>query len=643
MAIRARSDNLSLDHTAGADRLDVDELWGLRDDLRSACQRMVGDAGRVDDVVQDTFVRALANIDNLTRRTSFVPWLTTVARRRSIDELRAGTRVRLVATTPESAMTPDGDPVEHVLRQEAIDRVRAACATLSPRERQLLLRQVTHGLSLAELAQEEATSIGSVRSVLARARTKLRAAVEKGGPLGAIPVPGTVAALRRRLHRWATRLDSRTPLLAGAATQLGDLVVAAVAAATLLAGAVPDGGPVRLVAAAAASEGAAREGQHDSAPGRRTSADAPGHRSEADDGKSPPTTGSPPTTAVPSPSEYADVPWIPDERAAQPDVVDLDSFAASADGSVVLAAGVSETEGWAALYRSSDGGHSWQRLEAAGLTGGRLLLPPSYPADPTILAVTEDGPLWRSDDHGRFFRPVATVLGTAASLVPGYGPGNRRVLLATPALVEYDVEGDRLGAPGVGPEVGDIGGLAPTAQFPSASAVLVGGHPRSPASVGTVFRCGPLTLDVCERTALAGSAAAPGVHVSASTPGLVIAHAVQMLYRSTDSGVTFSSVPLPAGFKVETVVDGAPGELLLAGTKPAGSPGSGVMRSTDGGLTWAPLGTTTALARGAKTVIRLASGRILAATNPSGGLLCSADNGATWAPRCPAPTGRQKG
>ena len=637
MAIRARPDNLSLDHVVGrCDAFDFDEWWDLRDDLRTACLRIVGDAGKADDIVQDTFLRALTNVGHLHRRTSFAPWLATVARRRSIDELRAGKRVRLVAATPEPPPTHRADPLEHVLRHEAIERVRTALDTLSPRERQLLLRQVMHGLSLAELAHEEATSIGSVRSVLARARTKLRTAVEKDGPLGVAPPAGLVAAVKRRLHRWANRLDGRTSLLTGAGAQLGEMVVAVVATAALVmtgtAAAPASADTTRLPYsdASASRDASDAQGGSDSSTIARPSGQAPASSTTT-------TTSSTPSTIVPAPGSSVDVPWIPDRGAAQPDVVQIQSFAASADGQVVLAGGPSETGGVASLYRSTDAGHSWHKLPGAGFTEGRLLVAPSYPVDPTILVARGGLPLLRSDDDGEMFRPTtASTLGTAAALVPGFGPGRRRVLLATPAVVEYDVDTERSGAPSAAPAAAKIGGLAPTARFPLDPTVLVGGYTRSSSGfVGAVFRCDRSAIAPCEQTVLPGSATAPGIHVSSSVPGAVLAHAVEALYRSSNGGLTFSRVPLPPGYKVETAVDGAPGELLLAATKPANAPGSGILRSTDGGVTWTPLGTTTPLASGAKTVLRLANGRILVATHPDGGLLCSTDNGATWAPRCP--------
>jgi RNA polymerase sigma-70 factor (ECF subfamily) len=641
MAVRARPDNLSLDHASGAagTALPFAELWELRHDLRVVCDRMVGDVGEADDVVQDPYVRAIETAAFLDQRASYAPWLATVARRRAIDHIRARKRLRVVAAPPEPPPGHAPDPLEHVLRQEAIDRVRAGLGTLGDRDRRLLLHQVSDGLSIAELAQAEDTTEASVRSALTRARSKLRAAVERQGPLAGLPGPGVVAAVKRRLQRWATALDGRTPVLTGIVVQLGDMVAVAITAAVLLLGSTAPA-PDALAFASTSSTGIEATGSARTDPAG--AADTPVGSAEGSGGQpSQATTGgattseTPPTTVVPSPSEYVDVPWLRDRDGGAPEAAVIKSLAASADGRAVLAAGPTNTGGHPAVYRSTDGGHSWERLAAAGFLGGQLLVAPSHPNDPTILAVNENGPLWRSDDNGKVFLPAATPSRGAAALVPGYGPGNRRVVLATPQLAVYDVDSGRTSPLGLGPSVTSVGGVATTPGFAADPVVFVGGSVRSGiGTVATVHRC--RSFAPCSSVTLAGSSGAATIHLS-SQANLVIAHSRLTLHRSTDGGTTFTQVPLPVQMEVKNVVDGAPGELLLAGLPLDGSSSGGLLRSSDGGQTWAPLGAGTALAAGSMQVLRLATGHILAALHPRfGGFLCSADNGATWAPRCPS-------
>lgn len=632
MAVRARADNLALDHPGtDAAAIDFQELWEHRDDLRTVCRRLVGEDGRADDVVQETFLRALTNAKRLDRRISFAPWLATVARRRSIDALRAEARVRPMAAPPDRAGDTGDDPLEEVLRQERFERVRSALAELSVRERQLLLRQVTHGMSLADLAEEEATSIASVRSVLSRARTKLRTSLERGGPLGAAPVPGLVAAVKRRLHRWAVRLEGGAPLFVGAGAQFGDAVMAAVVAVVLLlAGSAPSAEPSQLVAAlgdrAQATERHARQDDGDKA-------------AEHGPKKSTTTTTSTSTTAPPSawspfdasPSDVVAVPGIPDSRAGQPDDAIIDGFAVGGDGDTVLAWGAANGAAW--IYRSQDSGHSWTRLRSVNYLGGTLLVPPTYPTKPTIFEVRADFFLQRSNDGGGEFIPAVTASRGAATLLPATGPDVPDVLLTTPQLLRYRTAEGASTPVGVGPSTSTLSSLAVMPDYPTNPVALIGSSASSTVLVGkrtgVVHRC---TAVECSQAVLTGSDWAPLLHASSAVPGLVLAHAPGSLHRSTDGGVTFSQVTLPAGVRINQVTEDSGGELLLASLGTS-STGAGLYRSSDDGQTWTAMSTGTALDQGALSVIRLATGRIIASVGFGTGLFCS-DDGSTWAPRC---------
>lgn len=158
-------------------RVDFEELWSHRQALSDLCRRIVGDPATAEDVVQDTYIRALHNLEQLERRPSLMPWLATVARRRSIDELRRRRRSTPVDAMCDEATRPELDPGESTAAGETVERVRRALTALTERERQLLTLRVDLGLSLAELADEDESSVDSVRSVLSRARTKLRISV----------------------------------------------------------------------------------------------------------------------------------------------------------------------------------------------------------------------------------------------------------------------------------------------------------------------------------------------------------------------------------------------------------------------------------------------------------------------------------
>lgn len=628
MAIRARADNLSLDYPehsgAVAPLVDFDEVWAHREVLRQACARLTGDVARAEDLVQDTFVSALKSSGRLERRTSMGPWLATVARRRSIDEIRGRGRVDVVATPPEPHGTYGNDPAEHVLNQELVTQLRVAVDALTDRERQLLLRQATYGMSLAELAAEEHTSVASVRSVLARARHKLRVALERNGALGVLPLPRLLPSLRERFNRWAVQLDSALPTLAGASAHVGNVVVAMVAAIVTMFGAAaaPVGGD-SVAMIGYSDEAAASEGTHPGGgrPGRHVPAGAaPAEESPAE--------ASSPTTATTAPAlSPVTLPTLPqDSNRSTSDAV-FEELNASDDGRYVFATGLNHSAD-PTIFRSADFGQTWTRLQAAGYQGGRVLVPPTYPAQ-TRLFVVAYGALWRSDDDGAYFWPVAPAAGSAV-FSSGYAAGDERIFIAGSPVLEYDVQS------GVTSPITGTAGLPQMRtvllgdSFATDGALLLGGTTRtSPTKqAGAVYRCTPIACS--SPTILTGMSSSPFLRRLAD--GTIVAWDEYTVFLSDDDGASFRRITTPINLGYSTVSDGAPDELLLAAT---GRPdGSNFFRSTDGGVSWTSTASSTPLSKGAFDVIRLANGSILAAPAFASGLLCSTDGGASWHPAC---------
>ena len=103
-------------------------------------------------------------------------WLFGIARNAALDELRRRKRAAALAAEPadvEAALPEDG--AEAALRRAA---VRAALATLDPRERELIALKFHAGLANAEIAAVLGVSVSNAGTQLHRAMTKLREAVE---------------------------------------------------------------------------------------------------------------------------------------------------------------------------------------------------------------------------------------------------------------------------------------------------------------------------------------------------------------------------------------------------------------------------------------------------------------------------------
>jgi RNA polymerase sigma-70 factor (ECF subfamily) len=147
--------------------------------------RVGRDAALAEDVVQETFTRALSRVaDYDAARGSVVAWLCTLSRNAIRDQLRAARRSDDLADTWERidaslaqifealGQTPlPGDVLE---RAETRALVNMTISHLPEQYRVVLARKYVDGDSLEMLADDLGLSVDAVKSLLARARRAFR-------------------------------------------------------------------------------------------------------------------------------------------------------------------------------------------------------------------------------------------------------------------------------------------------------------------------------------------------------------------------------------------------------------------------------------------------------------------------------------
>lgn len=122
-----------------------------------------GEHDEVDELVQDTFVRAFASIDGFRGESSFRTWLFTIERRLLLDRRRAAKRRGAAAEVREDSAVTEFDALDHIVAAESARQVRAAMARLTPTQREVFLLRVTEGLSYREIATTVGTTEGAAR------------------------------------------------------------------------------------------------------------------------------------------------------------------------------------------------------------------------------------------------------------------------------------------------------------------------------------------------------------------------------------------------------------------------------------------------------------------------------------------------
>src|ERR671937_2918500 len=138
--------------------------------LRAFAISLSGNVDRADDLVQETVLRALANIDSFEPGTNMSAWLFTILRNLFRSEYRK--RRREVEDTDGTYAESLKSQPEQEARVEFME-FRAALAKLPADQREALILVGASGFSYEETAEICGCAVGTVKSRVNRARVKL--------------------------------------------------------------------------------------------------------------------------------------------------------------------------------------------------------------------------------------------------------------------------------------------------------------------------------------------------------------------------------------------------------------------------------------------------------------------------------------
>jgi RNA polymerase sigma-70 factor (ECF subfamily) len=146
------------------------ELIDLLPSLRAFARSLTHNVAQADDLVQDTLVKALANVERFEPGTNLRAWLFTILRNHYYSQLRKAKRevedaegryAGRIAVRPEQDGTVD------------LEDFKIAFAQLAPDHREVLTLVGASGCSYEEAAQICGCAVGTIKSRVNRARRKL--------------------------------------------------------------------------------------------------------------------------------------------------------------------------------------------------------------------------------------------------------------------------------------------------------------------------------------------------------------------------------------------------------------------------------------------------------------------------------------
>ena len=184
--------------------------------VRGLVRKLIHDDGVVDDLVQETFLRAYNaglhfEYERAHPEHTQWPWLAAVGRNLALDVLRRRKGVTENELDEEVEFAEIGggeDPELHLLASRRRESIAEALHSVSDRHRRVLVMKCVEGKRYDEIAALEGISVDALKSVLARARRTFRtsyAAIAERQGLG-ILVGGTwIRTLPARIRAWRDR------------------------------------------------------------------------------------------------------------------------------------------------------------------------------------------------------------------------------------------------------------------------------------------------------------------------------------------------------------------------------------------------------------------------------------------------------
>lgn len=137
--------------------------------VRRFLRRLTGGEGaRADDLAQETFLKAYRHVHRYEGRGRFLSWLFRIAYQEFVSDER---RRHGVHELLDDTLLADDRAYQHVLDRITLDQAMAA---LRPTERAALALHYHDELSHPEVAEVLGLPLGTAKSLIRRARLKLR-------------------------------------------------------------------------------------------------------------------------------------------------------------------------------------------------------------------------------------------------------------------------------------------------------------------------------------------------------------------------------------------------------------------------------------------------------------------------------------
>jgi RNA polymerase sigma-70 factor (ECF subfamily) len=123
----------------------------------------LGEREGIEELVQDTFVRAFNSVETFRADSTLRTWLFTICKRLVLDRKRSEKRRRDGVELEEGHAVVEYDALDAMVADETARRVNEAVARLSPMQREVFTLRVSEGMPYGEIAQVVGSTEGACR------------------------------------------------------------------------------------------------------------------------------------------------------------------------------------------------------------------------------------------------------------------------------------------------------------------------------------------------------------------------------------------------------------------------------------------------------------------------------------------------
>lgn len=140
--------------------------------------QMIPKKSDAEDAVQEIFVRLWRSAGRYDpTRASLSTWVVLITRRYLVDRLRrANVRINPSVGLEEDWVSNSNapDPGAEIVDRERFEALMKKIQTLPELQRDVLIRAYLHGQTLRQIGQELGRPVGTIKSTLSRALSRLR-------------------------------------------------------------------------------------------------------------------------------------------------------------------------------------------------------------------------------------------------------------------------------------------------------------------------------------------------------------------------------------------------------------------------------------------------------------------------------------